>query len=220
MSWALLCCWTSWPTIVTESENWSSPHPGPVYGEGDLSLRCDAAWSIHRYVAWTQACRRVSGSRFVPQLLRAPLSGSHPGDLRPAPHRSTRPPSWPRKICCRIGNALGIPFLIFRLQNVYGEGQSLNNPYTGILSIFSNRIRQGKESLLFEDGQESRDFVHVSDVSEAMALASSRTRRRLDDECRIGRTGQRGNHRAKPQGNSRNRARNGLGSISSGRYPP
>jgi dTDP-L-rhamnose 4-epimerase len=69
-----------------------------------------------------------------------------------------------------VGNALGIPFLIFRLQNVYGEGQSLNNPYTGILSIFSNRIRQGKEILLFEDGQESRDFVHVSDVAEAMAL--------------------------------------------------
>jgi dTDP-L-rhamnose 4-epimerase len=69
-----------------------------------------------------------------------------------------------------VGNALGIPFLIFRLQNVYGEGQSLNNPYTGILSIFSNRIRQGKEIILFEDGQESRDFVHVSDVAEAMAL--------------------------------------------------
>jgi dTDP-L-rhamnose 4-epimerase len=69
-----------------------------------------------------------------------------------------------------VGNALGIPFLIYRLQNVYGEGQSLNNPYTGILSIFSNRIRQGKEVVLFEDGQESRDFVHVSDVAEAMAL--------------------------------------------------
>src|ERR1700689_3527609 len=66
--------------------------------------------------------------------------------------------------------ALGIPFLVFRLQNVYGEGQSLNNPYTGILSIFSIRIRQGKEIVLFEDGQESRDFVHVSDVAEAMAL--------------------------------------------------
>jgi dTDP-L-rhamnose 4-epimerase len=66
--------------------------------------------------------------------------------------------------------ALGIPFLIFRFQNVYGEGQSLNNPYTGILSIFSNRIRQGKEIVLFEDGQESRDFVHVSDVTEAVAL--------------------------------------------------
>jgi dTDP-L-rhamnose 4-epimerase len=71
------------------------------------------------------------------------------------------------------GNALGIPFLVFRLQNVYGEGQSLNNPYTGILSIFSNRIRQGKKILLFEDGQESRDFVHVSDVAEAMALGLS-----------------------------------------------
>jgi dTDP-L-rhamnose 4-epimerase len=66
--------------------------------------------------------------------------------------------------------ALGIPFLVFRLQNVYGEGQSLNNPYTGILSIFSNRIRQGKVIALFEDGQESRDFVHVSDVAEAMTL--------------------------------------------------
>jgi dTDP-L-rhamnose 4-epimerase len=68
-------------------------------------------------------------------------------------------------------NALGIPFLIFRLQNVYGEGQSLHNPYTGILSIFSNRIRQGKEIVLFEDGQESRDFVHVSDVAEVMAIS-------------------------------------------------
>ena len=66
--------------------------------------------------------------------------------------------------------ALGIPFLIFRLQNVYGEGQSLNNPYTGILSIFSNRMRQDKDIALFEDGQESRDFVHVSDVTEALTL--------------------------------------------------
>jgi dTDP-L-rhamnose 4-epimerase len=69
------------------------------------------------------------------------------------------------------GNALGIPPVILRLQNVYGEGQSLHNPYTGILSIFSNRIRQGKQIYLFEDGRESRDFVHVSDVVEAMALS-------------------------------------------------
>jgi dTDP-L-rhamnose 4-epimerase len=66
--------------------------------------------------------------------------------------------------------ALGVPFLIFRFQNVYGEGQSLNNPYTGILSIFSNRIQQGKAVVLFEDGKETRDFVHVSDAAEAMAL--------------------------------------------------
>lgn len=69
----------------------------------------------------------------------------------------------------RIGcRALGIGYAILRLQNVYGEGQSLENPYTGILSIFSTRVRQGSELLAFEDGRESRDFVHIDDVVEAM----------------------------------------------------
>jgi dTDP-L-rhamnose 4-epimerase len=68
----------------------------------------------------------------------------------------------------RIGcSAIGVGHLILRLQNVYGEGQSLNNPYTGILSIFSTRIRHGLELPIFEDGLESRDFVHVDDVAEA-----------------------------------------------------
>jgi len=66
--------------------------------------------------------------------------------------------------------ALGIPAVIFRFQNVYGEGQSLKNPYTGILSIFSNQLRCGKTINLYEDGQESRDFVHVSDVARAVVL--------------------------------------------------
>ena len=69
------------------------------------------------------------------------------------------------------GIALGIGTVVFRFQNVYGEGQSLRNPYTGILSIFSNRIRQNLPIYLFEDGEESRDFVHVSDVAKAVALA-------------------------------------------------
>ena len=71
-----------------------------------------------------------------------------------------------------IGSALGIATVVLRFQNVYGEGQSLKNPYTGILSIFSNRIRQGKPVFLFEDGNESRDFVHVSDVAKAVLLAT------------------------------------------------
>jgi len=69
--------------------------------------------------------------------------------------------------------ALGIPAVILRMQNVYGEGQSLKNPYTGILSIFSNQLRLGKTLNLYEDGQESRDFVHVSDVARTVALALS-----------------------------------------------
>ncbi|MEZ1315606.1 NAD-dependent epimerase/dehydratase family protein [Pseudomonas fluorescens] len=68
----------------------------------------------------------------------------------------------------RIGSqALGIDYLILRLQNVYGERQSLNNPYTGILSIFSTKIRRNSSLPLFEDGEESRDFVHVDDVTDA-----------------------------------------------------
>lgn len=70
-------------------------------------------------------------------------------------------------------NALGMEHLILRLQNVYGEGQSLNNPYTGILSIFSTRIRQGEMLPIFEDGEETRDFVHVEDVARALTLAAT-----------------------------------------------
>lgn len=58
-----------------------------------------------------------------------------------------------------------------RFQNVYGERQSLKNPYTGILSIFSNRMRKNLPINIFEDGEESRDFVHVSDVVKGIELA-------------------------------------------------
>lgn len=64
--------------------------------------------------------------------------------------------------------SLGIPSSILRFQNVFGEGQSLNNPYTGIISIFSTRIRLGLSLPVFEDGAESRDFVHVEDVVRVM----------------------------------------------------
>ncbi|MET0887124.1 MAG: NAD-dependent epimerase/dehydratase family protein [Mycetocola sp.] len=63
--------------------------------------------------------------------------------------------------------AMGIEPVALRYQNVYGPGQSLRNPYTGILSIFSTRIRQGKEIDIFEDGLESRDFVYIDDVVDA-----------------------------------------------------
>ena len=67
--------------------------------------------------------------------------------------------------------AIGVEAVSLRYQNVYGPGQSLKNPYTGILSIFSTLIRQGKSINIFEDGQESRDFVFIDDVVEATYLA-------------------------------------------------
>jgi dTDP-L-rhamnose 4-epimerase len=63
-----------------------------------------------------------------------------------------------------------IPVVAFRYQNVYGPGQSLKNPYTGILSIFSTRISNGNEIQIFEDGRESRDFVFIDDVVKATVL--------------------------------------------------
>ena len=69
-----------------------------------------------------------------------------------------------------FAGALGIDCFALRYQNVFGPGQSLSNPYTGILAVFSNLVRQGKPINIFEDGQESRDFVYVDDVVEATAL--------------------------------------------------
>lgn len=65
---------------------------------------------------------------------------------------------------------IGIAPVAFRYQNVYGPGQSLSNPYTGILSIFSTRIKNKNEINIFEDGKESRDFVYIDDVVQATAL--------------------------------------------------
>lgn len=62
------------------------------------------------------------------------------------------------------GKALNIPSIAFRYQNVYGPGQSLSNPYTGILSIFSTQLKNNNPINIFEDGKESRDFVFIDDV--------------------------------------------------------
>tara|TARA_B100000401_G_scaffold121605_1_gene79509 strand:+ start:92 stop:1225 length:1134 start_codon:yes stop_codon:yes gene_type:complete len=66
--------------------------------------------------------------------------------------------------------SLGISSIIYRYQNVYGPGQSLSNPYTGILSIFSTRILNNNQIEIFEDGLESRDFVYIDDVVDATFL--------------------------------------------------
>jgi dTDP-L-rhamnose 4-epimerase len=71
-----------------------------------------------------------------------------------------------------FGGVLGIPSVALRYQNVYGPGQSLTNPYTGILAIFSNLARTGADINIFEDGLESRDFVYIDDVVRATALCA------------------------------------------------
>ncbi len=70
-----------------------------------------------------------------------------------------------------FGPAFQIPVVALRYQNVYGSGQSLGNPYTGILTHFFSALRDGHAPRVFEDGRESRDFVHVDDVVDATVLA-------------------------------------------------
>jgi dTDP-L-rhamnose 4-epimerase len=72
-----------------------------------------------------------------------------------------------------MGKALGISTVALRFQNVFGPGQSLSNPYTGIISIFSNQMRQNLPINIYEDGEETRDFILVDDVAQACALALS-----------------------------------------------
>jgi dTDP-L-rhamnose 4-epimerase len=70
-----------------------------------------------------------------------------------------------------ISTTLVIPAVILRYQNVYGPGQSMVNPHTGIIPIFSNLLKKGSEVNIFEDGLESRDFVYIDDVVAATVLA-------------------------------------------------
>tara|TARA_R110001632_G_scaffold112095_1_gene223008 strand:- start:38989 stop:40128 length:1140 start_codon:yes stop_codon:yes gene_type:complete len=74
------------------------------------------------------------------------------------------------QMCMITGRSLNIPVVAYRYQNVYGPGQSLSNPYTGIISIFSTRIKNNNEINIFEDGKESRDFVYIQDVVDATIL--------------------------------------------------
>lgn len=70
-----------------------------------------------------------------------------------------------------VGKSIGVPIVAFRFQNVYGPGQSLKNPYTGILSIFSTQIKNNNDINIFEDGKETRDFVYIDDVTDAIILS-------------------------------------------------
>jgi dTDP-L-rhamnose 4-epimerase len=75
------------------------------------------------------------------------------------------------ELCLVTGAAYGIPAVALRFFNVYGSGQALSNPYTGVAAIFASRLLNGKSPVIFEDGEQSRDFIHVSDIVGAIMLA-------------------------------------------------
>jgi dTDP-L-rhamnose 4-epimerase len=78
------------------------------------------------------------------------------------------------ELCLVVGRAYAIPTVALRFFNVYGPGQALSNPYTGVAAIFSSRLLNGQSPLIFEDGGQSRDFIHVDDLVRGLLLALER----------------------------------------------
>jgi dTDP-L-rhamnose 4-epimerase len=76
------------------------------------------------------------------------------------------------KMVLMIGGAYGIPSVALRFFNIYGPRQALSNPYTGVAAIFSARLLNGQAPLVFEDGEQRRDFVSVRDIVQALLLAA------------------------------------------------
>ncbi len=122
--------------------------------------------------------------RSAAQLAEGEFAVRCPHCQRPAeavPTVETRPCNptsiygWTKKhqedLCHHAQHVLGIPTVVLRYFNVYGAGQSLNNPYTGVMTVFYNRLKNGSTLSLYENGSPLRDFVHVRDVAQANLLA-------------------------------------------------
>jgi dTDP-L-rhamnose 4-epimerase len=115
--------------------------------------------------------------------------------LTPVPTPETKPPTLSsvyalnkysqERLCLMVGNAYGIETLALRFFNVYGPRQALSNPYTGVLAIFASRLLNRRPPLVFEDGRQRRDFVHVGDVARACLLALQ-TQKGIGDAFNIG----------------------------------
>jgi dTDP-L-rhamnose 4-epimerase len=78
------------------------------------------------------------------------------------------------RMCLLFGSSYDVPTTALRFFNVYGPDQALSNPYTGVLAIFGGRLLNGRSPMIFEDGEQRRDFVSVHDVARACALALER----------------------------------------------
>jgi dTDP-L-rhamnose 4-epimerase len=110
--------------------------------------------------------------------------GANGEELRPAPTPETKEPALAsvyaltkydqERLCLLHGAAYGVPAVALRLFNVYGPRQALSNPYTGVLAIFASRLLNQRAPVVYEDGGQRRDFVHVSDVARAFCLALER----------------------------------------------
>jgi dTDP-L-rhamnose 4-epimerase len=141
-----------------------------VYGEG--SYRCPEHGTVHPALRPPDRLRRREWEARCPDCGEA---------ARPVPTREAAPlrPTSVYGITKRdqeelvlvLGRAYGLETVALRYLNVYGPRQALGNPYTGVAAIFAARVLNGRQPLVFEDGGQIRDLVHVSDVVRATRAA-------------------------------------------------
>jgi len=141
-----------------------------IYGEG--AYRCVSCGVVYPQLRKEEQLKQKRWKMQCPQCARvvSPIPTPEDKSLFPASiYAMTK--RCQEEMCLGIGNVYKIPVVALRYFNVYGPRQSLNNPYTGVCAIFLSRIKNNRPPLIFEDGRQSRDFIHVSDIVEANMLA-------------------------------------------------
>ncbi len=135
----------------------------PEHGDVAPPLRGAAQLEARDYEMHCPVCARVVEALATPES--KPLQPTSVYAVTKRDHE---------ELFLSVGAAYGIPTVALRYFNVYGPRQSLGNPYTGVAAIFASRLLNDRPPLIFEDGRQSRDFIHVSDVVRANLLALER----------------------------------------------
>jgi dTDP-L-rhamnose 4-epimerase len=141
-----------------------------VYGEG--SYRCAEHGPVHPPLRPPEQLRRREWEPRCPACGAAasPVATREDAPLRPTSVYGVTKRDQ-EELVLLLGRAYGVATVALRYLNVYGPRQALGNPYTGVAAIFAARLLNGRRPLVFEDGAQLRDLVHVSDVVRATGLA-------------------------------------------------
>lgn len=140
-----------------------------IYGEGRYR---DAAGNVHDHLE--RSLEALKAQRWDPQSAAGEVlvPVATPEDKTPCLSSVYALSKFDQeRMCLVVGRAYGIDTVALRFFNTYGPRQALSNPYTGVLAIFAARLLNGKAPLVFEDGEQRRDFVSVHDVARACRLA-------------------------------------------------
>ncbi|MGH7898021.1 MAG: NAD-dependent epimerase/dehydratase family protein [Candidatus Binatia bacterium] len=141
-----------------------------IYGEG--AYRCESCGLVYPELRSAGQLRLRRWEMECPTCARVvdPIATSEDKPLFPASVYAISKQDQ-EQLCLVVGRSYGIPTVALRYFNIYGPRQALSNPYTGVCAIFSARLLNGRRPLMFEDGNQTRDFVHVDDVVRANLLA-------------------------------------------------